>query len=341
MCSGNRIPAAALAGLLLLASAAAAIAQDDGDGAGLLGLTIPIGARPVGQGRAIAAVRGELQGAPYNPASLVGLERGSLTYSRYEAADLAELNSNYLAGAYVTAWGTIGATAVYQDYGQIPLTIDSPEPIGTVDLNEWSIGVTYANEWRDRLAYAATAKWVRSDFGVVEASGPAFDLGVIYSPRPTLPMSFAISLRNLGPDLDFEDGDVAFPGGGGGDGGEPRQESLPSRVRVGLSAHPDEFLGLPPDFRVQLLFDIESDLRELSTSSQHAGASLILHDVVVLRGGVLLADNPFIESGEGDRQFGGSFGIGFRHAGFEADIAREVSVSELGDETHFGVGYRF
>ena len=330
----------AVVGGLLLGEAPALLAQEDEESSGLIGLTLPLGARPVGQGRAIVAARGELQGVPYNPATLIGLDRGALTYSRYEAADLADLNSNYLAGAFVTSWGTVGATAVYQDYGEIPLTIDSPQPVGTADVSEWSLGVTYANEWRDRLAYGATAKWLRSNLGVVEASGPAFDLGLVYAPRPDLPLSFAASLRNVGPDLSFDDGQ-AVPGGGPGNGGGEREESLPSRVRVGLGLHPDDFLGLPANYRVQLLFDIESDLRELSTSSQHAGASLLLHDVVVVRGGILLADNPFVESGNDDRQFGGSFGIGFRHAGFEADIAREVSVSELGDETHFAVGYRF
>ncbi|MGH7564954.1 MAG: hypothetical protein ACREK5_11115, partial [Gemmatimonadota bacterium] len=122
--------------------------------------------------------------------------------------------------------------------------------------------------------------------------------------------------------------------GGNGTGGE---ESLPSRVRVGVAIDPD----LPGTYGLRLLFDIESDLQELSTSSQHFGAVLSVHDLIEVRGGILLADNPFIEEGDEDRQLGGAFGIGFHLAGFEADISREVSVSELGDETHFGVGWRF
>jgi hypothetical protein len=92
---------------------------------------------------------------------------------------------------------------------------------------------------------------------------------------------------------------------------------------------------------VRFLFDIESDVRELSTSSQHFGAVLSLQSLIEVRGGLLIADNPFVDEGDGDRQVGGAFGIGLHLAGFEADIAREVSVSELGDETHFGVGWRF
>jgi hypothetical protein len=332
--------AAIVVGLSPLASRSARAqgASDDGTG-GLVGLTLPVGARAVGQGRAIASARGELQGIPYNPATLSGLERGALTYSRFEAADLADLNSNYVAGAIVTTWGTIGAQLIYQDYGEILLTDDSPEPIGRTDLSEWAVGLTYANVWREKLAYGASAKWYRSDLGVAEGSGPAFDLGVIYAPRPDVPLELALSVRNVGPDLEFKDAGLTLPPGGDSEGN--RKERLPSRVRVGLGVHPDRVLGLPPGYAVRLLFDIESDLRELSTSSQHAGVSLTISDVVIVRGGLVLADNPFVEEGDDDRQFGGAFGIGFRYGGFEADVAREVSVSELGDETHFGVGWRF
>jgi hypothetical protein len=66
-----------------------------------------------------------------------------------------------------------------------------------------------------------------------------------------------------------------------------------------------------------------------------------VHNVVEIRGGVLFADNPFLDEGDDDRLVGGAFGIGLKLQGFEAEIAREVSVSELGDETHFGVGWRF
>lgn len=312
----------------LLAAVPPARAQE------LIGLTLPVGTRVVGQGRAAAAARGDLQGLPYNPATLIGIERGALTYSRFEPADVAEFNGNFLAGAITTSWGTLGVAAIYHDYGEIPLTVDSPTPVGTVELSEWAVGLTYANIWRQRLAYGATAKWYRSDLGVSEGSGPAFDVGLIYAPRPTVPLEFAVSLRNVGPDLELE-------GGGAAADGAAREERLPSRVRVGVGVHPERFLGLAPNYAVRLLFDIESDLRELSTSSQHAGASLTLNDLVVLRGGLLLADNPFVEEGDGDRQFGGAFGVGLVYNGFEADIAREVSVSELGDETHFAVGWRF
>jgi hypothetical protein len=321
-------------------SPAAVRAQSDENG-GLVGLVLPLGARTVGQGRAVAGERAELQALPYNPAAIVGLEKGALTYSRFQGADLEDdldgFNGNYLAGAYVAAWGTVAGHFVYQDLGQVLLTDSSPDPIGSIDLSEWVVGLTYANEVRRKLAYGVTAKWYRSDLGVTEASGPAFDAGVTYRPRETVPIALAASLRNLGPDLDFEDTADALPGGEGGG-----EESLPSRVRVGIAVTPERFPGLPEEYVVRLLFDIESDLRELSASSQHFGGVLTVHDAVEIRGGVLFADNPFLDEGDGDRVVGGAFGIGLRlHQGFEAEIAREVSVSELGDETHFGVGWRF
>jgi len=333
----TRLAFSALCLLTLVAlpgvSARAQTNADESDG-GLVGLVLPVGARAIGQGRAVVASRAELQAMPYNPATVDGLEHGALTFSRIEGADDAGFSGNYVAGAVVSPWGTFAAQLVYQDYGEIALTETSPDEIGTVEISDWAAGITWANHWRDRLSYGATAKWYSSDLGVTTGGGAAFDVGLVYLPRPgSVPMAFGLSLRNLGADFSYDEtGDT--PGDGGSD-------NLPSRIRVGVEAAPERFFGLPPEYRVSLSFDIESDLRELSNSSQHGGVSLTAYDVLVLRGGIVLLDNPYVDSGDADRSTGGAFGIGIRYDRFEADIAREMSVSELGDETHFAVGIRF
>jgi hypothetical protein len=313
-----------------------ALAQTNGDASdgGLVGLVLPIGARAIGQGRAVVASRAELQAMPYNPAAVDGLERGALTFSRIEGADDAGFSGNYVAGAVVSRWGTFAAQFVYQDYGEIALTESSPDQIGSAEISDWAAGITWANHWRDRLSYGATAKWYNSDLGVTTGSGAAFDLGLVYLPRPgSVPISFGVSLRNLGGEFSYDETDDAPADG--------ESDDLPGRVRVGVEAAPERFFGLPPEYRVALSFDIESDLRELSNSSQHGGVSLTAYDVLVLRGGIVLLDNPYVDAGDSDRATGGAFGIGIRYDRFEADIAREMSVSELGDETHFAVGFRF
>ena len=324
--------------VLLVVSAlpgASARAQSNGDSdGGVIGLALPVGARAIGQGRAVVAARAELQAMPYNPATVDGLERGALTFSRHQGADEAGFDGNYVAGAVVSRWGTFAAQLMLQDYGEIPLTDTSPDIVGTAEITDWSAGITWAHHWRDRLSYGVTAKFYRSDLGVTTGDGTAFDVGLVYLPRPgSVPISFGVSLRNLGGDFTYDalEGSTAEVDG----------DNLPSRVRVGVSATPQRFFGLPPEYRVELAFDIESDLRELSNSSQHGGVILTVHDLLVLRGGVLLLDNPYVDAGDMDRSTGGSFGIGIRYEGFEADVAREISVSELGDETHFAVGFRF
>jgi hypothetical protein len=321
------------ASLAFGASARGQSSGEESDG-GLVGLVLPVGARAIGQGRAVVASRGELQAMPYNPAAADGLERGALTFSRIEGADEAGFSGNYVAGAVVSPWGTFAAQLTYQDYGVVPLTETSPQEIGTAEISDWAAGITWANHWRDRLSYGVTAKWYNSDLGVTSGGGAAFDVGLVYLPRPgSVPMSFGVSLRNLGSDFSYDETGES-PGAG-------ESDNLPGRVRIGVEAAPERFFGLPPEYRVALSFDIESDLRELSNSSQHGGASLTLYDVLVLRGGVVILDNPYVDAGDADRSTGGSFGIGIHYDRFEADIAREVSVSELGDETHFGVGFRF
>ena len=314
---------------------ASARAQSSGDSdGGLVGLALPVGARAIGQGRAVVASRAELQAMPYNPATVDGLERGALTFSRLQGADDAGFDGNYVAGAVVSRWGTFAAQLILQDYGEILLTDSSPDVIGSAEITDWSAGITWAHHWRDRLSYGATAKFFSSDLGVTTGDGMAFDVGLVYLPRPgSVPMSFGVSLRNLGGDLTYDPVE--------GSTGEVESDNLPSRVRLGVSATPERFFGLPAEYRIALAFDIESDLRELSNSSQHGGIALTVHDLVVLRGGFLLLDNPYVDSGDGDRSVGGSFGIGIRYERFEADLAREVSVSELGDETHFSAGFTF
>lgn len=326
-----------LATILLTSTVPAPGQTVDDEAGGLIGLSLPVGARLIGQGRTAVAMAGDLQALPYNPAVLAGIDRGALAFSRFEAADLAEVNTSYVAGAYASAWGTIAVQAVVDDFGEIVVTETSPDPVGRIDVSDWAVGVSYANTWRERIAWGVTAKWYSSDLGVEDGSGPAFDAGVVYSPKgEQLPLDIGVSLRNLGPDVEFESTDPVDTGVGST---ETAEEHLPSTVRLGIAAHPD--LGLPEEYRVTLAFDIESDLRELSASNQHLGASVVVHEIVAVRGGVVIVDNPFVASGDESSNVGGAFGIGLRYEGFEADVSREVSVSELGDETHFSVGYRF
>lgn len=322
--------------LFLVATSATippAAAQEDEHG-GLIGLTIPVGARMVGQGRAAVATLGDLQALPYNPAAVAGeLGRGAVTFSRFEGAEAADFTSSFVAAAWAGEWGALAGHAVLHDFGDIPVTVDSPDPIGTVDVSEWAVGLTYANRWREKLFWGVSARLYKSDLGETDGSAPTFDLGVIYRPRLGLPFDLAVALRNLGPDLEYESIDPSEE--------ETSGDRLPGRVRVGLRYHPATAFGLPPAYAIALSFDTESDIEELSTSSVHAGLTIGVHEVLVLRAGYLLADNPYIEEGDGDRESGGSFGIGIRYGDFEADLAREVSVNELGDETHFSVGFRF
>lgn len=324
----------ALTLLVALAATAApdgARAQDDDEGGGLIGLALPVGARTVGQGRAVAAASGDLQALAYNPAVLAGIDRGALTFSRFEAAEATGLTSNYVAGAWKGRWGAVAVQGILHDLGEIPVTTDSPDPDGAIDVGEWVLGVSYARTWRDRLALGATAKVYKSDLGETEGTATAFDAGLVWSPRETLPLDIAVSVRNLGPDLEYD----------AVGGGDPAPQQLPSRVRLGIGFRPDEFLGLPEAYSVTLYADSENDLRQLSTTDLHAGAVVDAHEIVIVRAGVLLTDNPYVEQGDGDREVGGAFGVGIRYEGFEADVSREISVSELGDETHFSVGFRF
>lgn len=325
-------PTLVVSALLLIMNPPALAGQESEESGSLVSLRLPVGARVVGQGSAVVAVRSELQGLPYNPASLQGFEKGALTYSRFQGASEADFNTNYIAGGYTTKYGVVGGQFIYFDLGSVPITDTNPDPIGSIDLSDWTVGFSYANRWRDKLAYGGTFKWYSSNLGVVDASGPAFDFGLIYQPRDQVPVEFGLSFRNLGPDVTFERSSVVAP-----TNDEAAKVRLPSRLRVGVSGTPE----IMPDYSLLLVFDVDMDFRQLSDSSLHFGGGFGIKEILFLRGGLVVADNPFVDSGDGSRNTGGSFGIGVRYEGFEADIAREISMSDLGDETHFAVGWRF
>jgi hypothetical protein len=282
-------------------------------------LTVPMGARVVGIGRAAVSLNGELQGIRWNPAALASIQQVEPLASHYDGP--LDFKFNYLAVAFpVGKAGVLAVAADVQSFGEVSLSGATGAPSGVIEPNNLILGVTFGRELLPRLALGVTGKWVRSELGG-ELNGDtfAFDVGLLWRPLEQVPLDLGASTLNVGPDLKLEQGGESNP--------------LPGRLRWGASY--DLLAHLLREGRLNLLvaFDSEHALRDLGTSSQFIGAELGIAHVLFLRGGYIA--ETLIETNTG-----GTFGVGLALGPLRFDLARELGVNQLGDETHITLAAR-
>lgn len=285
-------------------------------------LTIPTGARIVGLGRAAVSLGADPQSVRWNPAALASLSDVVPVVSSYDGP--LDFSVNQLAVAIpLSRLGVIYASAEAQSFGEIPLTTGgSPEETtGSVSPNNLILSLGFARSLMRQLAVGLSVKWLRSELlGDLKGSSVALDAGVLWAPLHRLPLRFGISVTNLGPDLRVDEM---------GTGSNP----LPARLRYGASY---DVLGhLRPDGGLQLLmaFDMEHALRNLATASQYIGLELGVRNTLFVRGGLVY--ETLIETNTGS-----TLGIGLRVGAVGFDLARELGVNQLGDETHLTLSVR-
>jgi hypothetical protein len=287
-------------------------------------LLIPTGARPVGMGRAATAAAGTVQSVAWNPATVSGIGGFAPLVSSYDGP--LEFGVTRLAIALpVAGLGVFSISVEAQSFGDIPLTgAGSAESTnGVVSPNNLIVGVTYGRPLVRRLAFGVTAKFIHSElFAGLEGSTTALDAGLLWSPFQNVPLNVGLSALNLGRGLKLDRRPDA------------ERDPLPSRVRLGVGY---DVLGhLRPDLGWQLLiaFDEEHAVRSLETASQYLGVELGVQRVLFIRGGWIA--ETLIETNSGS-----TLGVGLRLGALDFDIARELGVNELGDETHVSIGARF
>ena len=309
---------ATYAALTLLALVRPDAARAQGFESEVAFLTVPMGARIVGMGRAAVSIRGELQGVRWNPGTLgsvAGLEPLASHYS-----GPLDFKFNYLAVAIPAgSVGTFAVAADVQSFGEISLSDAPGVSLGTITPNNLVLSLTYGRELLARFDVGVTAKWIRSELsGELTGNTFAFDAGLLWKPLDRIPLDLGASVLNLGPGLSLE----------ADNGGEP--SPLPGRFRLGASY--DLLRHFHPEGRFNLLvaIDLERAVRDLGTGSQFLGAELGVAGVLFLRGGYIA--ETLIETNKGT-----TLGIGLLLGGLQLDLARELGVNQLGDETHLSI----
>jgi hypothetical protein len=286
-------------------------------------LTIPTGARPVGMGRAAAALGGDLQSVRWNPAVLSTISDFVPLVSSYDGP--LDFGVNQFAAAFpVSRLGVLAVSVEVQSFGDIPLTgSGSPDAeAGAISPNNLILGVGFGRSLVQRLSFGMSVKWIHSElFGSLQGSTFALDAGLFWIPLRQVPLYLGVSALNLGPGLRLDD--------------QPGAQSAPLPGRIRFAAAYDVLGHLAPgkELRFLVAIDLEHAVRDPGTGSQYLGVELGVRDSLFVRGGFVA--ETLIETNTGVT-LGLGLGLGF----FRFDLARELGVNQLGDETQLSLSAR-
>ena len=164
-------------------------------------LKIPVGARPVGLGRAYVACAIDGPVAFWNPAGLLrtpGLSNYFLTHTEWAA----DIDVDHAAFQWRTQNHGYAVTAGMLRSGDIPRTTEfNMEGTGDVfSANQYVLGLSLARAMTDRFSIGVTGKYYQENLDEWETRAVLFDLGILYLVGVG-DMRVGFSVRNFGADL--------------------------------------------------------------------------------------------------------------------------------------------
>lgn len=155
-----------------------------------------------------------------NTASVVGLEAVHLNVSGLAFLKKTEVlfaHTNLFTGSDISinAFGlgqrvgestTIGISVMNMSFGDIDITkVDQPEGgIGKFSPQFLNVGLSFAREFSNSIFGGTTIKYISEGISNANAGGIALDLGIRYVTGKMKEMKFGITLRNVGPKMQFK-----------------------------------------------------------------------------------------------------------------------------------------
>ena len=315
---------------LLLALAAAAPAAAQGDGAGFL--LLPVGARAIATGGAVAAAGEGSESVWWNPAAVARETRREIAI--HHAQTVLATSDAIIA---VFPWRRVGVVAVAAnlvDLGEQEATGEQGQVLGTLFPRNVVASLSYARTIGTRLDVGATYKLlqVRLDCSGQCATVPvdatttsAVDLGVRMSLAGWLPITVGAGVRNAGPGVRAPDRDERDP--------------LPTRWQTGVLYELPGLDRLSEDVVVRLSSDVVSPTGEFAPGLR-VGGEAIWQRRVAVRGGYVFDTGDDV----GTEAAGPAVGLGLVAGRLTVDIAREfqgLSVDAGQPPTYVSVRFRF
>ncbi len=306
-----RCVALLVAGLLPAAAFAGA-----GNRAGTNGaseLLIPVGAREIAMGGAAAATSYGIEGLYWNPAAMAKSPYNTSVYVSHMSY-IADIGVNY--GAISTTFegfGTVALNLKSLSIGEIPVTTTIyPDGTGQTFTPQFlTIGLSYARQLSDRVAVGLTTSLIAERMGDVNASGVAFNIGVLYDNLASVQgLSIGVTVKNIGPQMRFDGSGLLVQASVAGQNRPPQLYQveaeafeLPSSIEFGLGYR--RSLDGMNNFVLSTAFQSNN----FSDDEYRFGAEYSYQDLFFLRGGYNFAQQ---QSDERQFLFGPSFGVGLR-----------------------------
>jgi hypothetical protein len=312
--------------------------------AGAQELRIPVGSRGSAMGGSLVANAYGAEALYWNPAGAAGMSGTEAMFTHLEY--FAGMNLEYVGMATaIEGFGSIGVSAKVLSVGDILKTTwdDQQGTSGEYFNPTFSvIGVTYARQFTDRVAFGATSYFIQERVEQVTARGVAFDFGFTYTPN-WRGLKFGVVVKSIGPTMRFS--------GAGFDvrtqppGNDPNS---PNKTLVSES----ESFELPSSIQFGAAVDLlnTNELNDITVSGTFqsnnfsqdefkGGAEYAYDNTFFLRGG-------FVGSSQSDYAFGASFGAGVKLNWGSSSVTfdyswQQVDITALDNNQYFTVKVGF
>ena len=272
-------------------------------------------------GDAYVSLANDASASYWNPAGLAQMSRSEVLFVTQPW--IVGMNTTFGAvGIVVPNFGTIGASIILMDYGDMDVTtISKPEGTGeTFTARDMSFNLSYARNLAEWFSVGASGKFIASTISHESASALAFDLGVLIKTDFFSPtrgnehgLNIGMSISNYGTTLKYEGLDLLTPidvdpNSAGNYQSAPGRLSteeweLPLIFRIGVSVTP-----VLTDMH-EIILSVDALHPNNNSESVNVGAQYSLpfpsFGKLFLRGGY---KGLFME----DSQYGASYGVGLQ-----------------------------
>lgn len=285
-------------------------------------LKTPYSARGAAMANNLVAIKGDVDAMFYNPAALSGIKgnRWTINYVNH----LLDLQGGQLAYTRDSKFGNIGFGLVYFNYGDFQETNQFGEQTGrNFSASEFALAASLSNALGEGFDYGINLKYIYSSLDTYNASGLAFDGGIIYTSNRFSDLQVGLSISNAGFILNnYADS----------------KEKMPLYLRLGFSKRLEH---LP------LLFSASLNDMTLNTGETidilkrfSLGGEFDISQVIKLRVGYDNGINQSVKS-LGGRSIGGiSAGLGINWNNFRLDYAFS-NYGDLGSQNRLGISGNF
>lgn len=266
-------------------------------------LRIPVGPRGAALGGAVVGDAIGVEALFWNPAGLAGLQKTEATFAHTQY--FADQKLNYAAvGTNLGGFGALGFAAKILSIGDVIVTTeDAPEGTGEIATPTFTIlGVTWAKQFTERVAFGATANYVNEKIINQTASGVAFDFGVQYATGWN-GLKLGVAMKNFGPTMQFDGpgSEVSFIPPGQSPSASPRifsSESatfeMPSYFTMGASYD----LMSSADMKLVALGAFQNN--NFEGDNVRGGLEWNYHNMFALRGSYFGSFNNTVDADTGD-----------------------------------------